>query len=326
MKAIVLPRHGGPQVLELQEIDRPEPADHELLVRVIASGTNPVDAKLRQSAAWAGLTPPFVLGSDVSGVVEAVGASVKGFAVGDEVYYTPEIVGNTRGSYAEYNAVPASIAAHKPANLTHEEAASVPLAGGTAWEALVRRLRVRPGETVLVHGGAGGVGSFAVQIARAMGARVLATASARNQGVLRSLGADVAIDYASEDVAEVTRRETKGAGVDVVFDTAGGDNILRSIPVTRPSGRLATILTPAGTLAGLASRNQTLHGIFLGREAARLREMARAIELGHIRPLIDRVLPLERVAEAHERLDSGHGAGKMVLAVGTRDQGLGTRD
>lgn len=315
MRAIVLPRHGGPDVLELQELDRPTPADHELLVRVVASGTNPVEAKMRQNAAWAGLTPPFVLGYDVSGVVEAVGASVRDFAVGDEVYYTPEIFGNARGSYAEYNAVAASIVARKPARMSHEEAAAVPLAGGTAWEGLVRRLRVRPGETVLIHGGAGGVGSYAVQIAKAMGARVLATAGARNQQVLRDLGADVAIDYAGEDVAEVARRETGGAGVDVVFDTAGGDNILKSIPATRPFGRLATIVTPTGTLGGLSSRNQTLHGIFLMREGERLREMARLIDQGKLRSLVDRVLPLADVRQAHERLDSGHGTGKIVLRV-----------
>ncbi len=315
MKAIVITRFGGPEVLELQEVDRPEPADHELLVRVIASGTNPVDAKLRQNASWAGLQPPIVLGYDVSGVVEEVGRRVSGFAVGDEVYYTPEIFGNPLGSYAEYNAVPASIVARKPRRMSHEEAAAVPLAGGTAWEALVRRLRVTPGETVLIHGGAGGVGSFGVQIAKAMGARVLASASARNQQVMRDLGADVTIDYASEDLAEVVRRETGGAGVDVVFDTVGGDAILRSIPATRPFGRLATILTPAGTLGGLSSRNQTLHGIFLMREADRLREMARAIDQGLIRSLVDRILPLEEVRQAHERLDSGHGTGKVVLRV-----------
>jgi NADPH:quinone reductase len=315
MRAMVLTRFGGPDALELQDIDRPAPADHEVLVRVIASGTNPVDAKLRQNAGWAGLAPPFVLGYDVSGVVEAVGARVDGFKAGDEVYYTPEIFGNTRGSYAEYNAAPASIVAHKPASMSHEEAAAVPLAGGTAWEGLVRRLQVRPGETVLIHGGAGGVGSYAVQIAKAMGARVLATAGARNQQVLRDLGADVAIDYAGEDVAEVARRETGGAGVDVVFDTAGGDNIQKSIPATRPFGRLATILTPAGTLGGLSSKNQTLHGIFLMRESERLREMARLIDQGKMRSLIDRVLPLAEVRQAHERLDSGHGTGKMVLRV-----------
>ncbi len=136
-----------------------------------------------------------------------------------------------------------------------------------------------------------------------------------DQDVLRALGADVCIDCGAEDFAEVALRETGGAGVDVVFDTVGGDAILKSIPATRHFGRLATILTPQGTLGGLASRNQTLYGIFLTREAERLREMARAIEQGKLRALVDRVLPLEEVRQAHERLDSGHGTGKVVLRV-----------
>ena len=315
MKAIVISRFGGPEVLEVGDVDPPEPADDEVLVRVIAAGTNPVDTKLRQNASWAGLTPPFVLGYDVSGIVERVGRQVKELAPGDEVYYTPEIFGNTRGGYAEYNVAAARIVAHKPRTLSHEEAAAVPLAGGTAWEAIVRRLQVRPGETVLIHGGAGGVGSFAVQIAKAAGARVLATAGSRNQETLRALGADVAIDYSTQDVAAVALEQTDGRGVDAVFDTAGGELVAKSIPATRQFGRLACILTPAGTLGGLSSRNQTLHGIFLMREAERLREMARLIEQGALRPLVDQVLALEDVRRAHERLDSGHGRGKVVLRV-----------
>lgn len=315
MRAIVIDRFGGPEVLEMREVDRPEPGPGELLVRVVCAGTNPVDAKLRQNAAWAGLEPPLVLGSDASGVVEALGPGVTGFAPGDEVFYMDEIFGNTMGTYAEYNAVPARIVARKPAGLSHEQAAAVPLAGGTAWEAIVRRLQVRPGETVLIHGGAGGVGSFGVQFARAAGARVLATASARNQDVLRELGADVCIDYEAEDFAEVALRETDGRGVDAVFDTTGGDRIKRSLSATRHFGRLACILTPDGTLGGLSSRNQTLHGIFVMRESERLHEMAAVIEQGRCTPLIGEVMPLEDVRRAHERLDSGHGTGKLILRV-----------
>jgi NADPH2:quinone reductase len=315
MKAMVIPRFGGPEVFEARDVERPEPLAHEVLVRVVCSGTNPVDAKLRQNAAWAGLEPPLVLGYDVSGVVEAVGPRVTEFAPGDEVYYTPEIFGNPSGSYAEYNVAPASIVARKPRGITHAEAAAVPLAGGTAWEALVRRMRIQPGETVLIHGGAGGVGSFAVQIARAAGARVLASASTRNQEVMRELGAHVVIDYTREDPAEVALRETDGEGVDATFDTVGGELIAKSIPATRHFGRLACILTPAGSMAGLSTRNQTLFGVFLTREAARLREMTKLIEGGGMRPLVDQVLPLEEVGRAHERLDSGHGTGKVVLRV-----------
>jgi NADPH2:quinone reductase len=315
MRAMLIPRHGGPEVFELRDIDRPQPRAGEVLVRVVCSGTNPVDAKLRQNAGWAGLTPPLVLGYDVSGVVEEVGTDVTGFQPGDEVFYTPEIIGNSLGSYAEYNAAPASIVAHKPRTMSHEEAAGVPLAGGTAWEAIVRRMRVMPGETVLIHGGAGGVGSFAVQIAKAVGARVLATAGTRNQAVLRELGVDVPIDYTQQDAAEVALRETDGTGVDAVFDTVGGEAIKKSIPATRPFGRLSTILTPEGTLGGLSSKNQTLFGIFLMRESLRLREMAALIDQGKMRTLIGETLPLEQVHKAHERLDSGHGTGKVILRV-----------
>src|SRR3712207_1743357 len=148
---MVITRFGDPDVFELQEIERPAPGPGEVLVRVIASGTNPVDAKIRQAGSWAQIPFPAVLGYDVSGVVEALGAGVTGFAVGDEVFYTPEIFGNPHGSYAEYSVAAAGIIARKPANLTHVEAAGIPLAGGTAWEAIVRRLNVRPGETVLIH-------------------------------------------------------------------------------------------------------------------------------------------------------------------------------
>lgn len=315
MRAMTIPRFGGPDVFERAEVPVPEPGPGEVRVRVIVSGTNPVDAKLRQDGTWAGFRPPVVLGYDVSGVVDALGPGVADLAVGDEVYFTPEIFGNPHGSYAEYTVAPAAIVARKPAGLSHEEAAAVPLAGGTAWEALVRRMRVVPGETVLIHGGAGGVGSFAVQIAKAAGARVLATAGPANQDTLRRLGADVAIDYRARDFAEVVREETDGAGVDAAFDTVGGDLAGRSVPAVRPFGRIAYILAPGGDLSATSFRNQTLHGVFLTRERARLEEMTPLLERGRVRPLVDEVLPLEEVRKAHERLDSGHGRGKVVLRV-----------
>jgi NADPH2:quinone reductase len=315
MRAMIITAFGGPELFELREMQRPSPGPGEVLVRVVASGTNPVDAKIRAAGSWAGITPPAILGYDISGVVEAVGPGVSDPGVGDEVFYTPEIFGNQSGSYAEYNVVSTAIIARKPRGLSHVEAAAVPLAGGTAWEAIVRRLRVRPGETVLVHGGAGGVGSFAVQFARAAGARVLATASASNQEMLRVLAVDRPIDYAAEDPAEVALKETGGAGVDAVFDTVGGDLIAKSLRATRLGGRLACILSPEGDLTGLYTRNLSLHGIFLTREGARLREMTPLFQRGIVSPVIDRVLPLEQVAEAHRRLDSGHGAGKLILAV-----------
>lgn len=315
MRAIVIDQFGGPDVLQVRDVPKPEPRAGEVLVRVVVSGTNPVDAKLRQNASWAGLETPLILGYDASGVIEATGDGVQGLATGDEVYYTPEIFGNQHGSYAEYAVAPATIVARKPRNLSHEEAAAVPLAGGTAWEAIVRRIRLRLGETVLIHGGAGGVGSFAVQIAKASGAFVFATASEANQDFLKALGADVAIAYDREDFADVVKRGTHGAGVDAVFDCAGGDNVGRSIACTRPFGRIAHILPAGGNIAGSYPKNISLLGTFLTRERARLDEMRPVLERGLVKPIVDEVLPLEEVVRAHERLDSGHGRGKIVLRV-----------
>ncbi len=314
MRAMVITRFGGPDVFEHRDIERPAPGPGEVLVRVIASGTNPVDAKIRQAGTWAQIPFPAVLGYDVSGVIEVLGPGVTEFKVGDEVFYTPEIFGNRHGSYAEYTIASANIVAPKPANLSHVEAAGIPLAGGTAWEAIVRRLNVRPGETVLIHGGAGGVGSFAIQFAKAAGARVIATASKANHSAVQELGADVAVDYRDADVAERILGATSGHGVDASFDTAGG-NVSLSTLVTRPFGRIATILPPDGDLSALYTKNQTLFGTFLTREGARLREMTSLFERGQAKVVIDTVLPLEEVGKAHERLDSGHGRGKVILQV-----------
>ena len=179
---MVTPQFGGPDLFEERDVEKPQPEPGEVLVRVFAAGTNPVDAKFRAAGSSAGLEAPIILGADISGVVEEAGPGVTTFSPGDEVYYTPEVFGpRSNGSYAEYHVAKADIVAKKPASLSHEEAAAVPLAGGTAYEALARRLALRVGETVLIHGGAGGVGSFAVQIAKAAGARVLATAGSDNQ-------------------------------------------------------------------------------------------------------------------------------------------------
>lgn len=315
MRAVVVERFGGPEGLELKEVPRPEPGPGELLVRVMAAGTNPVDAKLRQFGGGRRVTAPVILGYDVSGVVEAVGPGVTKFEPGDEVYYMLEVYGKRPGGYAEYNVVPETIVVRKPPSLSHEEAAAVPLACGTAWEGIVRRLEVQPGETVLIHGGAGGVGSFAVQLAKACGARVIASAGTSNQETLKRLGVDVAVDYTREDPIEVAREATGGDGVDAVFDAVGGDLISRSIRATRPFGRMATVLDPSGPLERLALKNLTLYGILITPDATRLEAMTRLIEHGKLRPLVDRVLPLEEVQEAHRRLDTGHGRGKVVLQV-----------
>ncbi|BBL94055.1 NADPH:quinone oxidoreductase [Thermus thermophilus] len=314
MRAVVLKGFGGLEMLEERDLPVPEPGPGEVLVRNLAVAVNPVDAKIRAAGRWAGVEPPFVLGYDAAGVVAKVGPGVKDLKEGDEVYYTPEIFGNPHGTYAEYTPVPAGIVAKKPKNLSFEEAAAIPLAGGTAWEAVVRRLAVRPGETVLVMGGAGGVGSFAVQFAKAAGAYVIATASAENLPVLKELGADLALDYRGPWAEEVLKA-TEGQGVDAALETAGENLVERVIPVVRPFGRIATILPPQGNLSGLYTKNQTLYGVFLTRERKRLLEMRPLFERGLARPLIAEVLPfsLENLRKAHARMDSGHGRGKIVL-------------
>lgn len=315
MRAMVLPHYGGPELFELRDVDRPEPGLGEILVHIKASGTNPVDAKLRANGYWAQLEPPVILGYDASGIVEQIGPGVNEFKVGDEVFYTPEIYRNQYGTYAEYNVVPASIVAPKPNRLSFIEAAAVPLAGGAAWEAVIRRLQVRAGETVLINGGAGGVGSFAIQFAKASGARVLATASAANQDIMREMGAEVTIDYNSQDVVEIALSETEGKGVHAVFDLEGPNLVSRSLPALKPFGRIACLLAPQGDLTLLYQKNITLFGIFLTRERKRLEEMTPLFEAGRAHALIEMVLPLEEVSKAHERLDSRHGHGKIVLKV-----------
>ncbi|HKH77082.1 MAG TPA: zinc-binding dehydrogenase [Rubrobacteraceae bacterium] len=319
MRAMVMPKFGGPDLFEESDVERPEPGPGEVLVRAVAVGTNPVEAKFRAAGASMGLEAPIILGTDVSGVVEEVGPGVTDFSPGDEVYYSKELFGpGSNGAYAEYSVAAASIVAKKPAVLSHQEAAAVPLAGGTAYEAIVRRLGVRVGQTILIQGGSGGVGHFAVQIARAAGARVLATAGTGNQRTLEDLGVDVAIDYTRDDVAQLALDDTAGAGVDAVFDTAGGSTVVESIAYTRPFGRIATILGGAGDFTPFYVKNQTLHGVFLTRERARLDEITLLIKRGQMRPIVDEVLPINQVGKAHERLESGHGRGKVVLRVAER--------
>jgi len=314
MRAMVIKSFGGPDVFEAQDLPTPQPGPGELLVKVYATSVNPVDYKIRQNGTWAGVQPPAVIGYDVSGVVAALGDSVGDFAVGDEVFYTPDIFAGP-GSYAEYHVAHESIVARKPDNVSHTEAASIPLAGGTAWDAIVTRAQLRPGERVLVHAAAGGVGSLAVQIAKTAGATVYATCSSRSRDLVEQLGADVVIDYRSENVAEVIGRETNGEGGDVVFDTVGGDTIAHNIAITKPGGRIVSVVNTSGDLNAAYGKNITLHFLFLQRARTKLDALREQIERGRIKPVIDSVLPLENVAEAHAKLERGGVRGKIVLQV-----------
>jgi NADPH:quinone reductase len=314
MKAMVIKAFGGPEVFEPRELPRPEPGPGELLVRVRATSVNPVDFKIRRAGGWAGVKPPAVIGWDAAGVVEGVGPGVRDFRAGDEVFYSPDIFAGP-GSDAEYHVADERIVDRKPASLSFEEAASLPLAGGTAWDGLVVRGAVRPGETVLIHGAGGGVGSLAVQIARACGARVVATTGAASLSLVRALGAAAAVDHRAAG-AEAALREAVGReGVDVVYDCVGGDWLERSLPLVKEHGRLVTIVESVrfSSFDELFGRNLALHFEFAPRRRDKLEGLRKLVEAGLLRPVVDAVLPLAQVAEAHRRLEAGGLKGKIVL-------------
>lgn len=312
VKAVMLTGFGGVETLEPAEIAVPEPGPGQLLVRIRAAAVNPVDYQTRRGDYAEALELPAVIGSDLSGVVEAIGLGTGDFAPGDEVFAMPRIFGG--GSYAQYAAINESIVARKPAGISHQEAACVPCAGGTAWESLVTRGGLRPGETVLVHAASGGVGSFAVQIAQAAGAHVFATCSPRGMDFARTLGVDRLVDYTREDYVEVVRNEAAG-GVDLVLDTIGGDAIERSAEVLRPFGRLVSIvdIPRPQNLLPFWDRNVTAHFVFNPPGRAKLESLGALVERGLVRPHVDSVVPLSRVGEAHERLEQGGVRGKIVL-------------
>jgi NADPH:quinone reductase-like Zn-dependent oxidoreductase len=312
MEAMVITDFGGTDVFEQRDIDRPTPGPTEVLVRVHASSINPVDTKIRQAGSWADISPPTVIGYDVSGVVEAVGEEVTDFAEGDEVFYTPEIFGE-QGSYAEYHTADESIVARKPENLSHTEAAALPLAAATAWEAIVARGDVEAGETVLIHG-AGGVGAHAVQIAAASGGQVVATTSPETVEQTEDLGATRAIDYESEEFTDVIESEFDDP-VDLIFDTVGGETLAESTGVVKPHGRMVTVLEPEGEWGSAYQKNLDVRMLFLERDRRPLDALRRLAERGQLEPVIDSVLPLEDVAKAHEMVESGGLTGKVVIDI-----------
>jgi NADPH2:quinone reductase len=314
MKTMIIRDFGGPERFELVDLPRPAPGPGQVLVRVRATSVNPVDTKIRRAGAWARVPMPAILGYDAAGVVEELGAGVTSLKVGDEVFYTPHIFGR-QGTYASLHVVDADIVSRKPAHLSFEEAASMPLAALTALDSVVTFFATTPGDTVLVHAGAGGVGCFAVQLAKASGARVLATGRRENEAFIKALGADEVIDYRHTRFEDEVNRLTGGVGVDAAFDTVGGDTIARSISCVRPYGKLASVVSIEGQLAGMQGRNLTLYFGFLERTAAKIQLLSRLVERRQLRPVIDSVLPLERVADAHRKIERGGMRGKIVLTV-----------
>jgi NADPH2:quinone reductase len=314
MKAMVIREFGGPENFELTEMPVPEPAAHEVRIKLRAASVNPVDYKIRRSGAWARVPMPAILGYDAAGVVDAVGASVKSLRPGDEVFYSARIFGR-QGTYAEYHVEDAEVVAKKPPGLSFEEAASLPLAAITAFDAIVTFFQTKPGDTVLVHAGAGGVGVFAVQLAKAAGARVLATGRSENADLIKSLGADEVIDYRKLRFEEEVQRLTDGRGVDAAYDTVGGDTITRSIECVRPYGRLATIVNVGGSINGMQIKNQTLYFGFMERTRDKIQTLAKLALRGQVRPVIDSTFALERVGDAHRKLEAGGMRGKIVITI-----------
>ena len=310
MKAVRIHSYGGSDVLAYEDIDRPEPSPDEVLVRVRAASASPVDWKMREGylREWVDVPMPTILGRDFAGDVAAVGDNVTGFAVGDPVFGS---VGQLhRGSYADYITVSLDEVAAKPASLDYESAASVPHSGLAAWQALVEMGGLAPGQTVLVHAAAGGVGSFAVQIAKAHGARVIGTASSSNLAFLSDLGVDEAIDY------NATRFEDVVSDVDIVLDTIGGDTQERSWQVIKPGGILVSLIgfSPA-SLEAAAARGVRAEMVAQRAHADHLHSIAALIDAGHIKPAVNSVLPLSSIREAQERVQAGHTRGKIIMQM-----------
>ena len=309
MRVITQSALGGPEVLEVAEVERPAPRANEILIKVRAAGLNPTDWKHRATGGFLG-EPPFTLGWDVSGVVEAVGVGVARLAPGDEVFGMLSYPWG-HGSHAEYVAAPARAFVHKPAGIDHVQAGALPLVSLTAWQALVENAEVQPGQRVLIHAAAGGVGHVAVQIAKARGAYVIGTASAGKHDFLRELGVDEAIDYRETDFSEAVK------DVDVVLDMLGGETALKSLRVLRPGGIVVSIVPmgkpdfyeEAERLGVRAVR------MLVDADRADMESIAELVEAGKLRATIARTFPLADAAEAHALGATGRTAGKLVLTV-----------
>lgn len=314
MKAIILTEAGGTENLSLREIDSPQPKEGEVLVKVHAFSINPVDIKTRKGGALLASmkeSGPVILGWDISGVVTAVGAGVTTFKKGDEVFGMVNFPGHGK-AYAEYVSAPAAHLAPKPATISHEEAAAATLAALTAWQVLVQQAGLQKGQHVFIHAAAGGVGHFAVQIAKYLGATVTGTASEANREFLQSLGVDHFIDYTKEDFTKAAKE------VDVVLDPLGGDTTLKSLSVLKKGGMLVSIVGGAkepvqqqAAELGVTAKNYLVHS-----SGEDMRQLAALLQEGRLRPVISQVFPFDQIAAAHQQIESGRTRGKLVVTVG----------
>jgi NADPH:quinone reductase-like Zn-dependent oxidoreductase len=307
MKAIVIHEYGGPNVLKYEDVPRPEPKGDQILVRVVAAGVNPVDGMIRSGMfANEKRAFPLILGGDVAGVVEKVGSKITKFKAGDPVFAYVSL-GNS-GGYAQYALVTEHEAAAKPKSIRYVEAAAVPIVAMTAWQALVDTAKLSAGQTVLIHGGSGGVGSLAIQIAKARGAKVVATASTANQDFLKQLGADVAIDYTKQKFEDIAK------DVDVVLDSIGGDTLARSYGVVKKGGIIVSLVARPKESE---LEKHHIRGIALNVEpnSEELAEIGKLIDDKKIKVIVSQTFPLSEAMNAQQQVATGHTRGKIVLKI-----------
>jgi NADPH:quinone reductase-like Zn-dependent oxidoreductase len=308
MKAVVVHEYGGPEVLKYEDVPRPEPKENEILVKVIAAGVNPVDSAARSQkfAQFLNIKLPAIPGYDIAGVVEKTGASATKFKAGEPVY--AYIALDKGGAYAEYALATEKETSPKPKSLNYVEAAAVPLVSLTAWQALIDTAKLSAGQTVLIHGGSGGVGSFAIQIAKAKGAKVIATASTPNQDLLKQLGADVAIDYTKQKFEDVAK------DVDVVLDSVGKDTLARSYGIVKKGGFIVSIVARPDP-AELEKYGIKGSPLSVEPNADELAEIGRLIDEKKIKVIVSQTFSLAEAAKAQAQADTHHTRGKIVLKV-----------
>jgi NADPH:quinone reductase-like Zn-dependent oxidoreductase len=320
MEAIVIKNYGGPEVLQLSEVTTPTIADpSQVLVKVKATSINPLDYQVRRGDYASVFDLPIITGHDISGEIVAVGEAVKKWQPGDKVYYSPRFGGS--GSYAGYHVTDESSLSRMPDNLSYEEAAAVPLTGGTVWEMLVVRAQLKKGDTILILGGAGGVGTLAIQVAKSLGAFVYTTGQSILHEKLQNLGADVVIDHHKKNYIEEIQSHTKGKGVDVIIDTVGGNTLSDSPLALADYGRVVTLvdITQPKNLIHAWEKNATYHFVFTRQSRDELHHITGLIESGQVRPIIDSIYPIEDVKKAHQRIEDAKRErplfGKIVLSL-----------
>ncbi|HEX2322286.1 MAG TPA: NADP-dependent oxidoreductase [Streptosporangiaceae bacterium] len=312
MRAVVVNEFGGPEQLRLTEVPDPVPGPGQVRIRVLAAGVNPVDAGNRSDGSWAGLRVPCILGYDVAGVVDDVGAGVAGLRSGDRVMAMTHFPDGA-GGYAELAVVDAGLVAPIDAGTSFAQAAATPLAAGTA-DLVLGRLGLPPGGRVLVLGGSGGVGLFLLQMAAGVGIEAIGVGRPAMHEQMRWLGAVACVDYTAGDVAGQAM-ERSGGGVDAIADLVGGPHLASAFDALRPGGQIASIATPDLDLDPLLDANITFHGVLIGDDGARTRRLAAQLADGSLRAVVSHELPLAEAAQAHQILEQGHSGGKIVLRL-----------